>query len=1353
MKLKKFLCMLALLCAIAQGAWAQNFDVWDGVTTKKPSGYYVDPEDDWYITINSAAELAFVMQNYKPDPTYEFSNLPWPPFVLGSTISKASCEVNFILNADVDMTAGTWIPIGTNWEEKRFYKGFYGNGHTIRLKIDGATDNYQGMFAVVNGVVKDLRVDGRIYSGKSRLVGGICGYNTGTIENCWVSADVESDHWNVYHYADLGGVCGWNDGTVKYCCMTGNVKNTAKNAGVGGIVGSNYGTVQHCTFYGDVSVDYTQNNKYVGYQTKTMENCFDVFNQGEYDADGNMGLYRRAIKYPYALNFSKTGSSTYVVSAGGEEGASATRPGETVTLTKSGTFDMVRVEIKDADGNDISTTGDINGTLTFTMPKRDVYIAAYSWSDWPTQGTGTATDPYIISNAEEWKRFANNVSLGRDYSGLHVKLTNDISVSTMAGGSETNAFKGTFDGDGHTLTFNATGQTEKFVAPFRCVGGTATIKNLKTAGRISSNNMYAAGLVASIENVGGHVPADYWPSVTIENCQSSMAINNSGSGDLTLSGLVGRIENATLTIRGCVFDGSMSGSSAKGNAGFVSWIAPYGKVTFEDCIFAPVSISTSTDLCGTFARKDADASAEVSLFRCYLTQPLGEQQGILCICTTSAPSQLGSLVHDYGKLQAYENGLYYNGKYYLSPATSTNAGTEGDPYIISSTYEWDSFVLWIDEHRDGFTGEYVQLIADITVSTMVGTSEIPFSGTFLGNGHTITANITDTSNDGTALFRYINGATIKDLTVAGTITGGLHAAAIVGIARGTGNSIRNCVATANVSGGTHIGGILGHGTTSDIAISGCVFGGTMTGGCAAKGAIVGWGDNGGTKSVTDCLYVMADGQNTGGLNLVRQWDGSVGVNHCYKTTNVGSNGTYCLSFTTPPANLGDLEHNYGTMAVYENGILFDGIYYVASTPVSLADDADNSTIISDAHGYLADVTLQRRTLYKDGSWNTLCLPFDATKTGLLAKAVIKELDTETAYDGHKTGFEDGTLYLNFKDAESIVAGQPYIVKWNAVSQEHIINPSGEVIAALDFITEVPTFDGGQETNWEPTQDQGPKKMVDGNTATKYGLGNANPWVEFHYTKAITPKGYALMTAEDTKTYGSRNPKSWTIKAKNCGDADWTTLTTVDNTNKLPAANNQWTVFALDNSTAYQYFRFEATKNDEFQLAELRFCTVEPGRTEIENPTFEAVNLQADAPTAVTSEDGKVSFTGCYSPVSIAEEDRSVLYLSDNNTLYYPNAAMTIGAFRAHFQLNGITAGEPTSPVRAFVLNFGDGERNDINASGIITTNVTNSTNSDNAWYTLDGRKLNGRSAEGRLQGKKPTRAGVYINNGKKVVIK
>jgi hypothetical protein len=39
------------------------------------------------------------------------------------------------------------------------------------------------------------------------------------------------------------------------------------------------------------------------------------------------------------------------------------------------------------------------------------------------------------------------------------------------------------------------------------------------------------------------------------------------------------------------------------------------------------------------------------------------------------------------------------------------------------------------------------------------------------------------------------------------------------------------------------------------------------------------------------------------------------------------------------------------------------------------------------------------------------------------------------------------------------------------------------------------------------------------------------------------------------------------------------------------------------------------------------------------------------------------------------------------------------------------------------------------------------------WYDMNGRKLNGRSAEGRLQGTKPTKKGLYINNGKKVIVK
>ena len=149
----------------------------------------------------------------------------------------------------------------------------------------------------------------------------------------------------------------------------------------------------------------------------------------------------------------------------------------------------------------------------------------------------------------------------------------------------------------------------------------------------------------------------------------------------------------------------------------------------------------------------------------------------------------------------------------------------------------------------------------------------------------------------------------------------------------------------------------------------------------------------------------------------------------------------------------------------------------------------------------------------------------------------------------------------------------------------------EVIAIPELISGGFTVDGGQATNWTSSgSNESYDKLVDGNLSTKYGLSNYDPWVEFHYSYPIPVKGYVLWTANDQE--GKRNPRSWTIKAKNEGDTGWTTLATVNNSNgdKLPMANETATLFYVNNSNSYQYFRFEATKSNEFQLAELQFYT-------------------------------------------------------------------------------------------------------------------------------------------------------------------
>ena len=62
-------------------------------------------------------------------------------------------------------------------------------------------------------------------------------------------------------------------------------------------------------------------------------------------------------------------------------------------------------------------------------------------------------------------------------------------------------------------------------------------------------------------------------------------------------------------------------------------------------------------------------------------------------------------------------------------------------------------------------------------------------------------------------------------------------------------------------------------------------------------------------------------------------------------------------------------------------------------------------------------------------------------------------------------------------------------------------------AVYDLVTEVPTVDGGQSTNSGSNYNY--NSLVDGDTYTVYGISNANPWVEFHYSRAFVPKKYGL----------------------------------------------------------------------------------------------------------------------------------------------------------------------------------------------------------------------------------------------------
>ena len=125
--------------------------------------------------------------------------------------------------------------------------------------------------------------------------------------------------------------------------------------------------------------------------------------------------------------------------------------------------------------------------------------------------------------------------------------------------------------------------------------------------------------------------------------------------------------------------------------------------------------------------------------------------------------------------------------------------------------------------------------------------------------------------------------------------------------------------------------------------------------------------------------------------------------------------------------------------------------------LTLADNTDNTTTIAEADGKPRNVALDGRTLYNDGGWNTLCLPFALSETQVaaspLAGAILKELD------GSTSNLTNGTLTLNFTDATSIEAGRPYIVKWAPPKPDLTIKSDADWTAFAENVNNGTSYDG------------------------------------------------------------------------------------------------------------------------------------------------------------------------------------------------------------------------------------------------------------------------------------------------------
>ena len=268
-------------------------------------------------------------------------------------------------------------------------------------------------------------------------------------------------------------------------------------------------------------------------------------------------------------------------------------------------------------------------------------------------------------------------------------------------------------------------------------------------------------------------------------------------------------------------------------------------------------------------------------------------------------------------------------------------------YYIANDVELGMFRDWVNgtngKTATDFAGKTIKLMADITVSdwTPIGQKGgTKFNGTFDGNGKTVTingiANNLDEAFDGcVGFFGAVENATVKNLTVAGNVSGKNAAGIVARVFSGA--TIENCVNKANVTATSKAGGIVSYAQgnnssqygalSSDCTIKNCKNSGEVktTGDAAtAAGGIYGWsGDESGKLKIIGCENsgaVTATGEKAAG-GIVGQCR-VITVENCTNNGNISSSknagGIIGANDTAAATIIGC--HNTGTMAGAENKI-------------------------------------------------------------------------------------------------------------------------------------------------------------------------------------------------------------------------------------------------------------------------------------------------------------------------------------------------------------------------------------------------------------------------------------------------
>lgn len=1289
------------------------------------TGYASADWDGKVIRIATAAQLARLAYHANVEqPSHHFA---------GYTI---------YLDADVDMRAYFWIPIGS--ADHPFKGTFDGQGHTITalLTTTGVSESVKerGFIGYLDGgTVKNLTIAGAWFTdvlGKdvqdktqARYLGAVAGYSSGTIENCHVKDDVLV-YGSEIDKSMAGGVVGYcHGGSIYGCTSAASVKMAYS---LGGICGRAYNASIHdCLYYGHSIMEGTK----IGW----------IIN----DADCDQALTQ---SLEQALDFKRN----YFFYNKNEFSMVAQMDTTSATVSRmlaTETFRYTEAEAKYkgdvVQAYDNLTTYD-NGILF----GGNFYAPTNLFVKWKADD-----EAFIIEDDADWEVLVNVLQKGDalvgNFEGKTIKLANDINITKMAGTSD-HPFGGTFDGQGHVincniaLDYNTTGQTSvDWVAPFQWIGG-ATIKNVIVSGTIKGG-IHTAGLVGTMHNDGA--------ANLITNCRVSAEIkcDHDGRGNADHGGgIVGHAgaRQNTLTVDGCTFDGTLSvstGDYGRYAGAIIGWADSKANIVVTNCVENGTYVGFDMPA-GMNYYHDHENGNQLKTFDCtsnsFSINGLAGADKAYAVTNNTEVLDLYFGERTAGYVQA---GLYFynienlsNYMFQLDGFDYAKAGTTVTfEATVNAEYAGSYTIgkILVDGSEVTPTaGRYTILTLDKNAVVTVATNSVKWTdeGKYASaysniDNSTKTLTITtpaelarlawEVNSTETASKKIYQGWTIKlanDLDMSEHQWDRIGRSAVyrfLGTFDGQGHTISGLTTddeTVNTMGlfGVNMG------TVKNLKLAHSVLKGKKY-----VGAIV--GDNRGTVEncfIGDDVTVLAASEQGGGIVGLSNNQSASGS---YAATEARVKGCVSKAVVSGGSNVGGIAGRQTSGSIYDCLYMGNSITSAGTKAAVLGDKAGGEV----SNNYYTDASLDGVNSNDVRGYRvTPDTDLELTFPKELGRYDVSGIVNYGTYQNNNTAIEaDGVVYAHNSFTFQVECTNEALsisdIKVNGTAPSESLSNEGFYtidITADATVTATKTeayvvLRDGEDNSLAISSlvASGEEKSV------KLLDRTFTAWYKDWYTICL-PFDYDISKHPITPTVGE-NEAHYTPQVKELSGitfADGTlSLHFQDVTDKMTAGRPyliRWR------------YATPVTLNDyiDFVFSNVQFTATSPATVTCHDATDENIT---------------VTFVGSFVPQTLAANDKSILYLSkpqpysptDDTMLYYPAADITLNSFRAYFKLEGITAGDLTNAIE---LDF-DGEPTAIRP--VVSRSAADT------WYTLDGRRLQGA----------PTVKGIYVCNGEKMVVK